>query len=260
MTLRSAVGEVPIVVLTGTADEQLALACLDAGADFVGAELFGMAILSGDVQMIDHARRNQLPEDHPDFYDIHSNIAVLAFGYKCPPTKTGLKAIGKAHMRIVAKSVVFGVAYGRGAKAIALAAREEGVTVSVEEAQKVIDTIFEMYPALVDFFAECRARCSSGGAKTPPPGWLRNAFGRYRRFPATRDREVLAEFERQAMNFPIQSLIADAMNCAMSQLYRYRDKHQLNFKFLLQIHDSLAFPFTPPVWTGGAKRRLLRTT
>ena len=49
-------------------------------ADYVGAELYGMAIMSGDATMIDHATRNQLPEDHPNFYDIHSNVAVLAFG------------------------------------------------------------------------------------------------------------------------------------------------------------------------------------
>lgn len=74
-------------------------------ADYVGAELFGMAVQSGDARMIEHARRNQLAEDDPDFYDIHSNVARLAFGLECEPTKQGLKAVGKSHLRIVAKSV-----------------------------------------------------------------------------------------------------------------------------------------------------------
>lgn len=74
-------------------------------ADYIGAELYGMAIMSGDKNMIDHATRNQLPEDSPDFYDIHSNVARLAFGLGCEPTKQGLKAVGKSHLRIVAKSV-----------------------------------------------------------------------------------------------------------------------------------------------------------
>lgn len=77
-------------------------------ADYIGAELFAMAALSGDPTMLEHARRNQLPENHPDYYDIHSNVCVLAFGFDCPPTKAGLAGIGKKHMRVVAKSVLFG--------------------------------------------------------------------------------------------------------------------------------------------------------
>lgn len=74
-------------------------------SDYIGAELFGMAILSGDPTMIDHALRNQLPEEHPDYFDIHSHVARLAFGLECEPTKAGLMSVGKAHLRIVAKSV-----------------------------------------------------------------------------------------------------------------------------------------------------------
>ena len=47
-------------------------------SDYIGAELFGMAMMSGDLTMIDHCRRNQLSEAHPQFYDIHSNVAVFA--------------------------------------------------------------------------------------------------------------------------------------------------------------------------------------
>ena len=73
--------------------------------DYTGAELFGMAVMSGDKRMIEHCRRNQLPEDDPQYYDIHSNVARLAFGLECKPTKSGLKSIGKSHLRIIAKSV-----------------------------------------------------------------------------------------------------------------------------------------------------------
>jgi uracil-DNA glycosylase family 4 len=211
-------------------------------ADYIGAELFGMAILSGDELMIEHALRNQLPEDHKDYYDIHSNIAVLAFGYDCPPTKVGLKSIGKVHMRIVAKSVIFGVAYGRGAKAVALAAREEGVTITEEEAQQVIDTIFRTYPRLVPFFAECKARVAHREKSAPPPPrFITGVFGRHRRFPYTTDREMMGDFERQAMNFPLQNMVADAMSRALDKLRMYRAKHKLGFKFVLQIHDAALF-------------------
>lgn len=206
-------------------------------ADYVGAELFGMAVMSGDPAMIEHVRRNQLPEDHPEHYDIHSNIAKMAFRLECDPTKAGLELIGKSHLRIVAKSVVFGVAYGRGAKAIALAAKEENVFVSVAEAQKVVDTIFEMYPRLVELFAECQSRATN-------ERWLCNCFGRLRRFPAARELRLQGDLERQAMNFPIQGMIADAVSRAVDALVVYReqlDPKERWFDIRLQIHDALLF-------------------
>lgn len=217
-------------------------------ADYVGAELYGMAIMSGDPTMIDHATRNQLPEDHPNYYDIHSNIAVLAFRYDCPPTKAGLKAIGKAHMRIVAKSVIFGLAYGRGAKAIAVAAREEGVEITTEDAQAIIDAVFTMYPGLVPFFAECRERAvTQPDQDDPAPRWLCGPFGRFRRFYETRDRQVRGDIERQAQNFPIQGMIADAVSLAVAELYDYRERayaagesrETLDYYLALQIHDAV---------------------
>jgi uracil-DNA glycosylase family 4 len=202
--------------------------------DYTGAELYGMAIMSGDKAMIDHATRNQLHEDDANFYDIHSNVAVMAFNLKCPPTKTGLKSIGKEHLRIIAKSVIFGIAYGRGAKAIAFAAKEQGVKVTVEEAQRVIDTIFSMYKGLLPLFDECKRRAVR-------ERWLCHCYGRFRRFPQALDSGTEGEFERQAMNFPIQGMIASAMSRAIAYLYDYRRQsgNPELFRILLQIHDAI---------------------
>lgn len=211
-------------------------------ADYTGAELYGMALMSGDQLMIEHARRNLLPEDHPDFYDMHSNVAVSSFNLPCEPTKKGLNDIDKKHLRIVAKSVIFGVAYGRGAKAIAIAAKEEGVEITEQEAQAVVDTIFSTYPGLVDFFAECRARAvlQEDGYGEEAPRWLCNPFGRFRRFQLTDDRKVAGEMERQAQNFPIQSMIADAVSLAIFNIYdSRRTRPHLDFKIVLQIHDAI---------------------
>ncbi len=201
-------------------------------SDYIGAELYGAAMMSGDEQMIDHCLRNQLPESDPNYYDIHSNIAVQAFRLECPPTKKGLESIDKVHLRIVAKSVIFGVMYGRMAKAVALAAKEEGISVSEEEAQKIIDTIFKTYPGLVKFFADCQRRASD-------PRWLCNCFGRLRRFPRLLDEKMLGDIQRQAQNFPIQSLVADAMNRALDHLVQYRRHHVVDYRIVLQIHDAV---------------------
>lgn len=218
-------------------------------ADYVGAELFGMAVMSGDPNMIEHATRNQLPEEHPDYYDIHSNVAVFAFRLNCPPTKSGLASIGKKHIRIVAKSVIFGIAYGRGAKAIAVAAKEQGIEITVDEAQAVINAIFQMYPLLKPFFEECQQRAT--GRYVDPATeelikerYLCNCYGRFRRFPDSNgDQALAAEFERQAMNFPIQSMIASAVSRALAYIHDYKmrqfRKGRDMFTILLQIHDAI---------------------
>lgn len=216
--------------------------------DYKGAELYGMAIMSGDKTMIEHAERALFPDEgydehgkpcpggkypHPRYYDIHSNVAVLAFQLKCKPTKGGLKEIGKIHFRTLAKNVIFGIAYGRGAKAIALQAKEQGVNVTPEEAQMVIDAIFEMYPGLQPFFEEAKKRAIE-------QKWLCHCFGRFRRFPNASDYKLEGEFERQAMNFPIQGMVASAVNRGLARMRKViRDNNlRKDIKLLLQIHDA----------------------
>jgi len=217
-------------------------------ADYIGAELFVMAALSGDLKMLDHANRNQLPENDPQFYDMHSNVCVQAFRFDCPPTKKGLQSIGKEYMRNVAKTVVFGIAYGRGARAISVGAKEEGVDVSVEEAQSVIDAIFDMYPALQPFFDECRARVGLPNRKyDKPPRWLRGPYGRLRRFPVPRNKKQAGDYQRQAQNFPVQGAVADAVSLAVSNIYDFREnlysngvtKDEIDYRLCLQVHDEV---------------------
>jgi hypothetical protein len=203
-------------------------------ADYIGAELYLTACMTGDPKMIEHATRNQLHDSDPLFYDIHSNIAVVAFNLKCPPTKKGLKSIGKQAMRVAAKNVIFGMLYGRSAKAIAFQCREEGNPIGIDEAQQIIDTIFQLYPGLKPFFDECRRRAVD-------ERWICSAFGAYRRFPYTTDRKMAGEFERQAMNFTIQSGIASCIDRALANMMYYRDSvlgDPTLFKFAAQMHDA----------------------
>lgn len=201
-------------------------------SDLSGAELLMMGIAAQDVTMIDHCLRNQLPEDDPDFFDTHSNTTVTAFKFDCEPTKKGLKSIGKLHLRTVGKSVAFGVAYGRGARAIAIALRQEGVYVSVEECQAMIDAFFRLYPDLFKFLQQCKKRASN-------PQWLCNLFGCYRRFPFTKNQSMIAAFEREAMNAPIQGGVAYAMSLASRNVIDYRNTRNMRFQLTLQIHDAL---------------------
>lgn len=214
-------------------------------ADYTGAELAIMAWQSGDKNMIDHVRRANLPEDHPDYYDIHSNVAVRTFKLGCPATKKGLKDAGKSGLRTAAKAVVFGYAYGQGAESTARKAKQEGVIISVNEAQDLINGLTDMYPGLPRYFGECKARVHN-------PGWICNAFGRFRRFSPSKDRMVIAEYERQSMNFPIQSAVADAMSCALDHIYNYRKSAPkgMTYDIILQVHDAviLEVPYECVEW------------
>ena len=63
----------------------------------------------------------------------------------------------------------------------------------------------------------------------------------------------MSELERQAMNFTIQSGVADAVSLALANLYDYRRLHsEIQFKIVLQVHDALMLevpiPFVEQVY------------
>lgn len=210
--------------------------CVGIETDLTGAELAVLAWLAQDANMIEHVRRNILPEDHPDHYDIHSQQAVKAFNIQgVEPTKKGLIAVGKKGLRVAAKNVNFGIPYGRGPEAIARQCKEEGVNVTPEECQDMIDAYFDSYPKTRTFLAECRRRSQD-------EGFLVGPYGRIRRFvpPPPNERAVRGEQERQAQNFPIQGGVADAVSIALNNFYRYRETHpEIYYDIALQIHDAI---------------------
>ena len=209
-------------------------------ADYTGAELAVIAWLSGDRNMIEHVRRNILPEDHPDHYDIHSHTAVDTFQLACAPTKKGLKDAGHGSLRVAAKNVNFGIPYGRSAEAIARQCKEEGVDVSEADCQLMIDGYFVRYPGTAAFLEACESRSQE-------ERFLVGSYGRRRRFISTRDRGVIGEQKRQARNFPIQNCVADAMWTAIYNFWKYRQDHQeCGYRMLLQIHDAALFEVPIP--------------
>lgn len=204
-------------------------------ADFIGAELAAIGWLSGDTTLIDRVRRNSLPPDDPEYYEIHSRAAVRCFRLTCEPTKAGLESIGKKSLRIAAKNVMFGIPYQRQALAIARQCREEGVDISVEECESLIALYFQDYPLVGKFLDECKSR-------TQNPRWLAGAFGRKRRFIHSIDEAVVGEQERQGCNFPVQNLVADALSTAISNFWKYQQRNpDCGFKMLLPVHDALLF-------------------
>jgi uracil-DNA glycosylase family 4 len=204
-------------------------------ADLKAAEVAVTGWSAQDANMINHTERSNLPESHIDYYDIHAQMAVRAFNLSCPPTKKGLDDAGCSGFRVAAKAIIFGTPYGRGPDAISRQLAEVGTVTSVEDCRRLQDTYFDGYPRVWDFFEEAKARSQD-------PRWLCNAYGRHRRFQASSDRSVIGDQQRQAMNFPIQSGVADAVSIALYNLLELRDKFtpdQLDFRIMLQIHDAI---------------------
>jgi hypothetical protein len=132
-------------------------------------------------------------------------------------------------------TVVFGIPYGRSADAIARACREEGVDVSVDECQQIMNSYFEMYPMTIAYLRAC-------GDRAEHDHWMAGTCGRFRRFVPSRERSVLAEQRRQAQNFPEQNGVADHVSTAVFNFCRIRHEIQgLQFWMVLQMHDALLF-------------------
>lgn len=203
-------------------------------ADFVGAELSIMAWLSGDPVMMEHVRRANLPDGHPDKYDILSNIAVDSFNLKCSRDKKGLKDAGVEHLRTAAKNRMYGMAYGQGPDGAMRKCQEEGVEVTLEQIERVTNGIFGKYVRLKPYLDSCKARVTN-------PGYMMNPFGAYRRFMRTDNNKLRADMEREALNWPMQSVVARMMSRALDNIYYWKYEYPdcAYWQIVLQLHDAV---------------------
>lgn len=200
--------------------------------DWKQAELFAMAWLSNDASM-----QTKLLDPNADF---HSEVAVEMFRLERPPAdyskglKDWLKEKGWVKFRTIAKTIVFGIAYGRGAAAVAGAVRLEGIEITHEEAQNAIDKFKKTFPQLAKWLESLQEAVGTRG-------YVENGFGRRRRFEATSDPEMQAHQRRQAMNAPIQGTVGDLMSLALVNMYSMRllERPHLRFKATMSVHDQI---------------------
>lgn len=201
-------------------------------SDWSSAELFVMAWLSGDQNM-----KNRLTKPNADF---HSDVAIDIFKLQPKPAdfkgdaKAWLKANGWSRFRTIAKTIVFGIAYGRGAAAVQQAVYLEGVKITEAEAKEAIAMFNQTFPELATWLAAQQASVTN-------PGYVVNGLGRRRRFAYTADNEVAAHQRRQAMNAPIQGTVGDLMSLALCNLYFIRalERPHLKFRLLMSVHDQI---------------------
>ena len=167
--------------------------------------------------------RDIIAKDNGTGPDIHNLTASEAWGIP-------IEEVTK-ELRNKAKTVVFGIMYGRQAESIA-----EEIGITVTEAQKIIDQFLNRYSV-------AKAWLDAAIRETKKYRQIRSVFGRLRRLPgivSTID-YIREESERLAMNSPIQSAASD-LNCMAAAHIVQRIEREGRDGYLLNlVHDSTLF-------------------
>jgi len=233
--------------------------------DFVQAELFVLAALSGDTNMwealttpgkdlhdltaissfsisVYDAQGNPVSDDQMVALATHDPKEFKKFqaglSYVMSNGKRQTRDEFKNSTRVASKAINFGVPYSRGAADIARQVKAEtGSDTPLSELEadvvRMIDTWkTQTYVQAWDYMQAC-------GAAVLNPGYIQNPWGRRRRFPKNAFHDELSGLQREASNFPIQSTVADTCMIAMQLMVEYRQKHGLHFRMCNQVHDAI---------------------
>jgi DNA polymerase-1 len=189
----------------------------------------GKRLISADYSQIElrvlahMADTPTLRQAFADGLDIHAMTASEMFGV---PIENMDPAIRRR-----AKAINFGIVYG--ISAVGLAAQ---LGIPRGEAAAYINTYFERFPGIRDYMEATKAEARR-------QGYVKTLFGRKVHYPEinTKNPSLRGNFERAAINAPIQGSAADIIRRAMIRMVPALDAAGLNARMLLQVHDELVF-------------------
>lgn len=180
--------------------------------DFAQAELRVVTHYTKDPVFVEAFEKGQ---------DIHTRTAAEFYGLS-------MEEVTKKQ-RFLAKSINFGLLYGRGAKAIG-----EQCDMSEEKAEEAIAQYFQTYQATRQWMDDHIALAHKRGYVADP-------FGRKRRLHATinaDDEWAMREAERQALNSPIQHGAAAATYIGLLRIQVWLRENGMRSYLCLTVHDS----------------------
>lgn len=176
--------------------------------DYSQAELRVLAMLSGDPALIDIYVSGR---------DLHDAVADMMFGPDGHKDK---------ELRNLAKTINFGIAYGRGAGSIATKFKK-----SMKEAQDIIDKWFKPMPKVKEYINNRRRMAIRGEPCV-------TIFGRERHFVIT-DSE-LHHIQNEYINTPIQGTASDFTMLSLLNIYDYLEAHwKGKARLVSTVHDSI---------------------
>ena len=183
-------------------------------ADYSQIELRVMAHVSGDEGLTEAFRNGE---------DIHTTTAAKVFSVETADVTR--------EMRRKAKEVNFGIMYGIGPYGLATR-----LDIPQSEGKEIIEKYFERFPKVQQYIHDTLA-------KARHDGYVSTLLGRRRFLPDinSRNGNVRANAERQAINMPIQGTAADMIKLAMIKIHKRIMNEEVRMKMLLQVHDELVF-------------------
>jgi DNA polymerase I len=183
-------------------------------ADYSQIELRLLAHFSEDPSLIKAFQEGE---------DVHAFTASLIFN-------TPLKEV-TPDMRHKAKAVNFGIIYGQQAFGLS-----QGLDIDYKQAAAFIETYFQRYKKVKDFFEFCKENARKTGASV-------TLCGRKRPIPELTSSNPLirSAAERFAMNSPLQGTAADLIKIAMKDVHHLLQREKDMGLMILQIHDELLF-------------------
>jgi len=229
-----------------------------------------------------HSQDHQMVADINAGLDIHKITAAMGKGLIIPVGEIThdqfiewTKNVTKEE-RDVAKTIVFGMMYGRGPRSIAA---ELGI--SVQKARNIIRLFFNRYPTAEDWLNTTKREAAK-------VGYVVNLYGRKRRLPillnaqrqleevknayenqlidigrgvVISDDQVLtkewvdeerqrimglrAKADRQSVNSPIQSGASDTNFLAANRIHKEMKRLKLKSRMVLTVYDSLIYNVKP---------------
>ena len=210
--------------------------CYIVEADYSQAEFRHWAAYSQDPQMLYDIKQG---------IDIHKLTAAMGKGVRIPRDNISLddfrewtKDITKEE-RNIAKTIVFGVMYGRGPRAVARALK-----ITEKEARNIIAMFFGRYPIARQWLIDTTNRAKIDG-------YVRNLYGRKRRliYINRKDdeafKEMAAKAERMAQNAPIQGGASDTTFLAAIRIDNEMLKRHMKSRLILTVYDSIDYNVIP---------------
>lgn len=179
-------------------------------ADYAQIEIWVAAALSQDSAMFEDLANNY-----------HSRVAREVLGNTDPDDSVEFQAD-----RQRAKKVTFGIMYGIGAKK--LASKTYGIGCTNFQSAQFIQRWYKRNATFGNWQQSILKQARTTGEIVTP-------FGRKRRFPYMVDQGM----DRQAINFPIQSVASDHSLVSLIELHNALKP--LGARVLLAVHDSLLF-------------------
>ena len=227
--------------------------------DHTACDSFGLTMLDPDDNVVTEEQLVELAAGDPNWDKDDSKYSQFKskLRYRYEDGTIISRSEMKKGLRVSAKSVSFGIAYGRSAAPIAIQIKAEtGTETPIDVLEQQIDVMIrawkdKSYPDAWRFLDGCAKEVRENRE-------LVNPWGRHRYFPETSDEQLVAKMCREGMNYKIQSGVADNLLIALKLITDYRREHNLHFKIVNLIHDAVLIE-TPKEEIEAAKEMFLNT-